>query len=91
MATIHVNTDLMRQLGQLFVQLNDQIQNQTAPQIQSHIGNLESDWQGVSRQRFEQLFSDWRSAANQLVAQGDQIGQHLQTTATQFENVDSQS
>lgn len=91
MATIHVNTDLMRQLGQVFVQLNDQLQNQTEPQIQSHIGSLESDWQGVSRQRFEQMFSDWRSAANQVVAQGEQIGQHLQNTATQFENVDSNS
>jgi WXG100 family type VII secretion target len=91
MATIHVNTDVMRQLGQLFVQLNDQLGGQTRPQIQSHIGNLESDWQGVSRQRFEQMFQQWTSAANQLQQQGDQIGQHLQNTATQFENVDSQS
>jgi WXG100 family type VII secretion target len=91
MPTIHVNTDLMRQLGQTFVQLNDQIQNQTQPQIQNQIGSLESDWQGVSRQRFEQLFSDWRSLASQLVTQGEQIGQHLQNTATQFENVDSNS
>ncbi len=91
MATIHVNTDLMRQLGQLFVQLNDQLSNQTEPQIQNHIGQLESDWQGVSRQRFEQLFQDWRNAANQVVNQGEQIGQHLQNTATQFENVDSNS
>ena len=91
MATIHVNTDLMRQLGQVFVQLNDQLSSQTEPQIQNHIGQLESDWQGVSRQRFEQMFSDWRSAANQVVTQGEQIGQHLQNTATQFENVDSNS
>ncbi len=91
MPTIHVNTDVMRQLGQLFVQLNDQIGNQTRPQIQSNIGNLEGDWQGVSRQRFEQMFQGWVAAVNQLQQQGDQIGQHLQNTAAQFENVDSQS
>ncbi len=91
MATIHVNTDLMRQLGQVFVQLNEQINNQTEPQIQNQIGQLEGDWQGVSRQRFEQMFGEWRSAANQVVSQGEQIGQHLQNTAQQFENVDTQS
>ena len=88
MATIHVNTDLMRQLGQVFVQLNDSIQSQTEPQIQGHVGQLEGDWAGVSRQRFEQLFADWRSAANQLVAQGEEIGRHLQNTATMFEQAD---
>ena len=91
MATIHVNTDLMRQLGQVFVQLNDQLKNQTEPQIQNHIGQLESDWQGVSRQRFEQMFQEWRAAADRIVSQGEDIGRHLQNTATQFENVDSQS
>lgn len=91
MATIHVNTDVMRQLGQLFVQLNEQIGNQTRPQIQSYVGNLEGDWQGVTRQRFEQMFQEWTAAANQLQQLGDQIGPLLQNTATLFENVDSQS
>ena len=91
MATIHVNTDLMRQLGQAFVQLNDQIQSQTEPQIHNHIGSLEADWQGVSRQRFEQMFAEWKAATDRVIAQGEDIGRHLQNTATQFENVDSQS
>ena len=91
MATIHVNTDVMRQLGQVFVQLNDQLNSQTEPQIQNYIGNLEGDWQGVSRQRFEQMFQEWRAAADRLVAQGEDLGNHLQNTATQFESVDSQS
>jgi WXG100 family type VII secretion target len=87
---IHVNTDQMRQLGQVFVQLNDQIANQIEPMIQNYIGQLEGDWQGVSRQRFEQMFQDWRSAANQIVQHGEDIGRHLQNTATSFENVDTQ-
>lgn len=52
------NTDLLRQLGQVFYQLNDQIQNGTEVQIQNATGQVESDWQGVSRQRYEQLYQD---------------------------------
>jgi len=88
MATIHVNTDVMRQLGQVFVQLNDGIRNQTEAQINGNISQLEGDWQGVSRQRFEQMFQDWRASADQIVAKGEEIGQHLQNTAQQFEQAD---
>lgn len=88
MSTIHVNTDLMRNLGQVFVQLNDQIANQIEPQVQNHTSELESDWQGVSRQRYEQLYQDWRSATQRVVQAGEEIGRHLQDTATRFEQVD---
>ena len=88
MGTIHVNTDLMRNLGQVFVQLNDQIANQIEPQIQSNTSQLESDWQGVSRQRYEQMFQDWRAATQRVVAAGEDLGRHLQDTATRFEQVD---
>ena len=73
MGTIHVNTDLMRNLGQVFVQLNDQIGNQIEPQIQNHTSELESDWQGVSRQRYEQLYQQWRSATQQVVQAGEEL------------------
>jgi len=86
--TIHVNTDLMRNLGQIFVQLNDQINNQIEPQIQGTTNNLEGDWQGVSRQRYEQLYQQWRSATQNVVQTGEDIGRHLQDTATRFEQVD---
>lgn len=91
MGVIHVNTDLMRQLGQVFVQLNDQISNQIEPTIQNHTSQLESDWQGISRQRFDQLIMEWRSATNQVVQAGEDLGHHLQNTAQQFENVDQAS
>lgn len=91
MGVIHVNTDLMRQLGQVFVQLNDQISNQIEPNIQNHTGQLEGDWQGISRQRFEQLIEEWRSATTRVVQAGEDLGRHLQNTAQQFENVDQAS
>ena len=88
MGTIHINTDLLRQLGQVFYQLNEQIQNGTEAQIQNVTGQVESDWQGVSRQRYEQMYQDWRSATQQVVSTGEQLGQHLQATATRFEEAD---
>ncbi len=88
MGTIHINTDMLRHLGQLFVQLNEQIDNSIRPQIQTYTNQLESDWQGVSRQRYEQMFESWRSAAQQLASAGEDIGRHLQDTATRFEQAD---
>ena len=88
MGTIHVNTDMMRNLGQVFVQLNDQIANQIEPQIQNHTSELESDWQGVSRQRYEQMYQEWRAATQRIVQTGEELGRHLQDTATRFEQVD---
>jgi len=88
MATIHVNTDQMRRLGQVYVQLNDEIGNNIIPQIQNYTSQLEGDWQGVSRQRYEQLYNDWRLASQRVVQAGEDIGRHLQDTATRFEQVD---
>jgi WXG100 family type VII secretion target len=88
MGTIHVNTDLMRQLGSLFAQLNEQIASQLEPQIQHLIGQLESDWLGVSRQHFETALSEWRATASRLVVNGEELGRHLQETATRFDNAD---
>ncbi len=88
MGTIHVNTDAMHRLGQIFVQLNDQIASQLEPQIQRYISQLESDWIGVSRQHFEMALNDWRATASRLVANGEELGRHLQVIAERFDNAD---
>ncbi len=88
MGTIHINTDLLRQLGIIFVQLNDQINNSTEPQIQNMTNQVESDWQGVSRQVYEQLYQNWRAAAQRVVQSGEDLGNHLQNTANNFEQAD---
>ena len=91
MSNIHVNTDLMRHLGQLFVQLNEQIVGQLQPQIQHTLSQLEGDWQGISRQRYEQLFQEWRTSIDRIAYNGEELGRHLQETAQRFENVDQTS
>ncbi len=88
MPTIHINTDQLRQLGQYFVNLNDQIQNQIEPQINNLTDQLENDWQGQSRNSYDNMFNDWRSTVNRIVQHGEDIGRHLQSTADQFEQAD---
>lgn len=88
MATIHINTDLLRQLGRVFYQLNEQINNSIEPQIQNMTNQVEGDWQGVSRHRYEQMYQDWRSATQRIVQVGEDLGHHLDDTANRFEQAD---
>ena len=89
MPTIQVDTDLLRQLGQYFSQVNDQIQNQIQPQIVNVSGQLESTWQGQSRYTYDNLYSDWLASVSRIVQNGQDLSLHLQTTADQFEQADS--
>jgi WXG100 family type VII secretion target len=86
--TIHVNTDVMRQLGALFVQLNEQIASQLEPQITRYTNQLEFDWVGVSRQHFDYALNEWRATAMRLVTNGEDLGRHLQETAQRFDSAD---
>ncbi len=88
MGTIHINTDLLRQLGRVFYQLNEEINNNIEPQIQNTTNQVEGDWQGVSRQRYEQMYQDWRSATQRVVQVGEDLGRHLEDTSTRFEQAD---
>jgi WXG100 family type VII secretion target len=51
-------------------------------------GQLENDWQGQSRYRFDQLYQDWRTSTEGITQIGEDLGRHLQNTADQFEQAD---
>ena len=89
MGQIHVNTDLMRNLGIIFINLNEQIANQLEPQIAHAAAQLESDWVGVSYQHFNEVLVQWRSTIAQLTTYGEELGQHLEHTAELFEQADN--
>lgn len=90
MATIHIDTDVLRQLSGHFTSLNTQIQNDIGSQINSLKNELDSTWQGVSHTHFLSLYQDWQTHSTAIVNAGAQLSQHLNTTATQFDNVDQQ-
>ncbi len=89
MAIIHIDTELLRRLGLIYIQCNEQV-NQFDGQIQNIVSQVEGDWQGLSRQRFDQIFQEWRTAVSRIVVQGEDIGRHLQNTAQLFDNIDTQ-
>jgi len=91
MPQIHVNTDLLLQLGGLFRQLNGQIHEQIKPQLQVLTTRLESDWQGQSRASYDQLFSEWNIQLDDVTRRGDELGQYLQEMATRFTHVNERS
>jgi len=88
MTTIHVDTDLLRQLGDILRQLNAQIHEQIKPQVQVVTNRIEADWQGHTRAHYDQLFSEWNIKLDNLTQTGDQLGHHLQDIVTQFEQAD---
>ena len=88
MATIHVNTDTMRQLAQAYLNWNNTLQTQMIPQLQSLIGQLEGDWVGTSRQDYDNQLQTWQQSLSSLMASGQSLGNHVLNTANQFETAD---
>jgi WXG100 family type VII secretion target len=88
MATIRVNTDTMRQLADCFHNINDNLEDNSIPQIKNSISQLDSDWQGASRARYEHLFHEWIHHAYKLSELGEEIARHLRHTADAFDNAD---
>jgi WXG100 family type VII secretion target len=88
MPTIHVNTDVMRQLAQAYLTWNNTIQTQMLPQLQSLNAQLEGDWVGVSRTDYDNQLQSWIQSLNGLIASGQGLGNHVLNTANQFESAD---
>jgi WXG100 family type VII secretion target len=88
MGTIHINTDVMRQLGRRFIEVSEYSHNQLVSELQHMSTQLEGDWQGISRYHYEELFQHWVQSAQSLLTWGNDIGTHLQKTADQFDQAD---
>jgi len=86
--TIHVNTELMRELGSRF-RLNCQYaQEKIIGELRAMSAQMEGDWIGVSRTHYDELFQHWCQSAQNLITWGEEIGQHLDRTANYFDNAD---
>ena len=59
------------------------------PTLRNLAGQLEGDWQGISRQHYEQLILAFQSSANNLMVAADDLGRHLMDTANRFESADN--
>ncbi len=87
--TIHINTELMRDLGRRF-QLNCQYaQEKIIDELRAMTGHMEGDWVGVSRIHYNELFQHWCQSAQSLISWGQEIGVHLDNTANYFDQADN--
>lgn len=89
MPMIHVDTDVMRQLGKRFDEWCEYLRNDMMSQLRNLSGQLESDWQGVSRNHYDQTLNNWEQNVAGLLDKGEQLGEHLKNTANRFENADN--
>ena len=85
--TIHINTELMRELGRRFQDNCEIARTRMISDLQSMNAQIEGDWVGLSRNHYDQLFHQWVQSAQSLITWGDEIGIHLTKTAEYFDNV----
>jgi len=88
MANIHVNTDTMRQLSGSLEYWSNYLRDGMLPAIQRLTGQLEGDWQGVSRLHYDELLQQFYSETMVLINRAQELGLHLNSTATQFDSAD---
>ncbi len=79
----------MRQLGQRFESWNESLRDQMLGELRNLTSQLESDWQGVSRQRYDNMLQDWERTIQGILQNGDDLGHHLRNTAQQFDEADA--
>jgi WXG100 family type VII secretion target len=88
MPTIHIDTDLMRTLGGNLVSINEQLQSLQTP-VASLSSQLENSWVGTGRSVYDNLYQDWQAKVKAIILSGEDLGKHLQTTATAFETANN--
>lgn len=92
MPVIQIDTDKLRQLGNLFVSLNEHIRNDIEVQIANLTNDLDNaagGWRGNSRSHYENFYNQWRTAIEAAVRAGDDLGNHMTTVASAIENADN--
>jgi len=89
--TIHVNTEMMRQLGMRYQENCEFCRVKMIAELQALTSQMEGDWVGISRIHYEELFQHWCQSAQSLITWGEEIGLHLSKTAEYFDNVDQVS
>ncbi len=88
MGNIHVNTDSMRQLSGSLEYWSNYLRDGMITAVHRLTSQLETDWQGVSRQHYEQLITEFDQQTLALISKAEELGVHLNTTANQFDSAD---
>lgn len=85
MDDVQAHADRLRDLSQLFLQLNEQLQNTTLPTIHESLEHMDEEWMGVSRHRYDGLYYEWSLLVERLITLGGDLTAHLEETASRFD------
>ena len=89
MARIRVTPERVREVSQQFKSASGQSQ-ELVSKLQSTINNLNSEWEGMTQQKFYSDFQNWQQNMRQFVELLNQISKQLDAIAQRFAQADQQ-
>jgi len=87
MARIKVTPEQVREVAGQFKQASQQSQEMVS-RLQSTMGSLQPEWEGLTQQRFYGEYEQWRTSMNQFIQLLQSIGQQLDAIAARFAAAD---
>ncbi len=84
---IKVTPQQMRQAAQQFKNASQQ-SNDLVNRLNQHMSGMQTEWEGMSQQKFYQDFQQWKGTMTQFVTLLNEIGGQLDAIATRFEQAD---
>lgn len=87
MARIKITPEQVRQVSQEFRQSSEQ-SREMVNRLQSTVTAMQSEWEGLTRERFYSEYQQWQSTMSKFVELLSGIGQQLDTIAARFEEAD---
>ena len=89
MAKITIAPEEVHQAASKFEQASGQSQ-EIVSSLQSLMGNMQPQWEGMTSQRFYQDYEQWRTSMTQFVELLSKIGTELHAIADRFAAADQQ-
>ena len=89
MARIRVSPERVREVSGQFKTASSQSQ-EIVSKLQGTINNLNSEWEGMTQQKFYSDFQNWQTNMRQFVDLLNQISTQLDAIATRFAQADQQ-
>lgn len=89
MANIRISPDQVRNVANQFRQKSNDSATM-ASQLQSAVNGMESQWEGMAKQRFYSDFAQWNQQMQKYAELLSNIGAELDKIATTIETTDQQ-
>lgn len=85
---IKVSPEQIRQMASQFRQGSEQ-SRQVLANLNSTVETIQTEWEGITQQRFFQEFEQWKASMTQFAQQLEDIARQLDGVAARFETVDT--